>query len=118
MENLLAIAFEAHHPAKNHHRRYEIVIGRDLLGHWTVAVRFGRAGQRGSERRYGSPRREDMQAVVRDWLCRRLTAPRRIGCPYRLTGYSAAPGLDAAVWLLDEIMARFFRPGASLDERV
>jgi hypothetical protein len=108
MENLLSIAFEAHHQEKNHHRRYEIVIGRDLLDHWTVAVRYGRTGQSGTERRYGSPRREVMQAVVRDRLCRRLTAPKRIGCPYRLAVYSTTPGFDAEVWLPAEIMARFF----------
>ena len=58
-------ALEAHNAADNHHRRYAVTVGRDLLGDWTVAVRFGRTGQ---ERRYASPRPEAMQAVVRDRL--------------------------------------------------
>ncbi len=31
MDNLLTLAFEAHHPERNHHRRYEVSVGRDLL---------------------------------------------------------------------------------------
>ena len=42
MDNLLSLSFEAHHEEKNHHRRYEVVIGRDLLDAWTVAIRYGR----------------------------------------------------------------------------
>ena len=45
MDNLLTVAFEAHHAEKNHHRRYEVTVGRDLLDDWTVAVRYGRIGQ-------------------------------------------------------------------------
>lgn len=109
MDNLLSVAFEAHHKEKNHHRRYEVVIGRDLLDAWTVAIRYGRTGQRGTEKRYASPQSEAMRAVVRDRLRRRLSAPRRIGCSYRLTAYSAAPGFDSTPWLPGEIMARFFQ---------
>jgi len=31
MDNLLTVAFEAHSQEKNHHRRYQITVGRDLL---------------------------------------------------------------------------------------
>jgi len=74
-------------------------VGRDLLDDWTVAVRFGRIGQGGQERRYASPEPELMRRVIRDRLRRRLSAPRRIGCPYRLASFSSAPGFDAADWL-------------------
>ena len=53
---------------------------------------------------------EAMKALVRDRLQRRLSAPRRIGCAYRLAACSAAPGFDAAAWLPGDIMARFFEP--------
>ena len=109
MENLLSVAFEAHHQGKNHHRRYEVVIGRDLLDAWTVAIRYGRTGRRGHEQRFASPECEAMRAVVRDRLRRRLSAPRRIGCPYRLTAYNAAPGFDGTLWLPRDIMASFFQ---------
>lgn len=42
MDHLLSAIWEAHHPIKNHHRRYQIVIGRDLLNHWTLSVIYGR----------------------------------------------------------------------------
>jgi len=115
MDNLLSIAFEAHHQEKNHHRRYEVVIGRDLLDEWTVAIRYGRTGQGGREQRFASPQSEAMRAVVHDRLRRRLSAPRRIGCSYRLTAYSAAPGFDSAHWLPGDIMARFFQVTVSSD---
>ena len=81
MDNLLTVAFEAHHAEKNHHRRYEVMVGRDLLDDWTVAIRYGRIGQGGQERRYASPKPEEIRAIIRDRLRRRLSAPKRIGCP-------------------------------------
>ena len=92
-------ALEAHNLEQNHHRLYQITVGRDLLDDWTVAIHFGRTGQGGREIRFVSPKPEDMRAVIRDRLHRRLSAPKRIGCPYRLTALSTAPGFDAAAWL-------------------
>src|ERR1700693_6079602 len=99
MDNLLSLSFEAHHQEKNHHRRYEVVIGRDLLDAWTVAIRYGRTGQRGTERHYASPQADEMRTVIRDRLRRRLSAPRRIGCFYRLAPYRSGPGFRACWWL-------------------
>lgn len=108
MDNLLTVAFEAHSAERNHHRRYEVVLGQDLLDDWTVAIRYGRVGQGGRVLRFASPRREEVRAVIRDRLQRRLSAPRRIGCPYRLATLSTAPGIDAWSWLPGDVMARFF----------
>jgi hypothetical protein len=108
MDNLLIIAFEAHHPEKNHHRRYQVTVGRDLLDDWTVSICYGRAGQGGRERRYASPKPDELKAVIRDRLRRRLTAPKRIGCAYRLSAFTADPGFDTSAWLPGEVMARFF----------
>jgi hypothetical protein len=109
LDNLLTIAFEAHNPRKNHHRRYQLTLGRDLLDDWTVAIRYGRTGQAGREIRYAAAEAKEVQAIVRDRLRRRLSAPKRIGCPYRLSAYSVAPGFDAASWLPGEVMAGFFK---------
>jgi|SRR5208337_1067257 len=109
MDNLLTVAFEAHHAEKNHHRHYQVTVGRDLLDAWTVAIRYGRSGQGGRELRYASPQPEEMQAVIRDRLRRRLSAPKRIGCAYRLTAFSAAPGFNASAWLPGDVMGRFFQ---------
>jgi hypothetical protein len=114
MDNLLTAVFEAHHAEKNHHRRYQLTVGRDLLDAWTVAITYGRTGQAGRVLRYASARPDDMKAIIRDRLRRRLSAPRRIDCSYRLAAFSAAPGFDAAAWLPGDVMARFFestRPG-------
>jgi hypothetical protein len=86
-----------------------VTIGRDLLDAWTVAITYGRAGKGGRELRFASPKPEDMRAVMRDRLRRRLFAPKRIGCAYRLTTLSAAPGFDSAVWLPGDVMAEFFQ---------
>ena len=108
MDNLLSIALEAHNAERNHHRHYQVTVGRDLLDAWTVAIVYGRTGQAGRELRYAAPDADAMRAVVRDRLRRRLSAPRRIGCAYRLAAYSAAPGFDAEAWLPGEVMAGFF----------
>ena len=109
MDNLLIVAFEAHNAEKNHHRRYQVTLGRDLLDDWTVAICYGRTGQAGREIRYGASKKEEMRAIILDRLRRRLSAPKRIGCSYRLAAYSAAPGFDASAWLPGEVMARFFQ---------
>jgi hypothetical protein len=103
-------ALEAYNQEENHHRHYAVTLGRDLLDAWTVAIRYGRTGQAGRERRYAAADPESIKAIIRDRLRRRLSAPKRIGCPYRLAAFSAAPGFDAATWLPGDIMARFFQP--------
>jgi hypothetical protein len=110
MDNLLTLTFEAHSHENNHHRRYAITVGRDLLDDWTVAICYGRIGQCGREIRFASPKPNEMRAVIRDRLRRRLSAPKRIGCSYRLAAFSAAPGFDAWAWLPGEVMAKFFQP--------
>jgi predicted DNA-binding WGR domain protein len=109
MDNLLTVAFEAHNAEKNHHRRYQITIGRDLLDDWTVSIRYGRTGQGGQQKRFASPKAEDMRQVISERLRRRLSATRRIGCAYRLTSLDMAEGFDSAAWLPGEVMARFFQ---------
>jgi predicted DNA-binding WGR domain protein len=108
MENLLTVAFEAHHTERNHHRRYQLTVGRDLLDDWTVTVCYGRTGQAGREVRYADASPDAMRAVIRERLSRRLSAPKRIGCPYRLAALNTAPGIDATFWLPGEVMTRFF----------
>jgi predicted DNA-binding WGR domain protein len=110
MDNLLTVSFEAHHAEMNHHRRYEISVGRDLFNDWTVTIRYGRIGLRGQVKRFAGVPDDEMKAVIRDRLRRRLSAPKRIGCAYWITGLSAADGFDAAAWLPGEVIAGFFQP--------
>ena len=81
MDNLFSIAFEAHHSERNHHRHYAVTLGRDLLDHWTVAIRYGRTGQAGRELRYAAPEPEMIRAIIRDRLRRRLSAPSASAAP-------------------------------------
>lgn len=108
MDNLLNVAFEAHHAGRNHHRCYEITIGRDLLDDWTVSICFGRTGQGGRMLRYAGRDVGKLQSIVNERLRRRLSATKRIGCPYRLKRLSAAFGFDTNSWLPGDVMARFF----------
>ncbi|MGA2701280.1 MAG: hypothetical protein ABSH35_09295 [Isosphaeraceae bacterium] len=39
----------------------------------------------------------------------RLSAPKRIGRPYRLAAFSTAPGFDTQAWLPGDVMATFFQ---------
>jgi predicted DNA-binding WGR domain protein len=61
IDNLLTIAFEAHHAELNHHRRYQITVGRDLLDDWTVAIGYGRVGKGGQQKRFASPNAAEPQ---------------------------------------------------------
>ena len=59
-------------------------------------------------KQFSSPEADEVRAISRDRLRRRLNAPSRIGCSYRLTTLNSAPGFDASGWLPGEVMARFF----------
>ena len=107
MDNLLTVIFEAHNVTNNHHRRYSIRIGRDLLDDWTVTIGHGRTGQAGQETRLADSQSEAIQQIVRERLRRRLSAPKRIGCTYRLTMLDVAPGFDSSIWLPVELMTNF-----------
>lgn len=107
MDNLLAIALEAHHDKRNHHRSYRITVGRDLFGDWTVTIRYGRCGHDGHVRMFGSTDAKSMRKVIHDHLRRRLSAPGRIGCGYALEALSVADGFDVADWLEHDLLARF-----------
>lgn len=99
MDNLLNVAFEAHNAERNHHRHYEITIGKDLLDDWTVSIRYGRAGQGGRVLRYAGQDAGKLQSIVKERLVRRLSAPRRIGCAYRMKELSTIEGFETATWL-------------------
>jgi hypothetical protein len=106
MDNLLLIALEAHHPERNHHRRYEISVGRDLLGDWTVTVRYGRAGSPLRCLRFAGADEAVMRRLVRERLARRFSAPRRIGCAYQPQEITAAPGVAMGAWIPPAVLGR------------
>lgn len=109
MLELLTIALEAHSDERNHHRRYEVTVGQDLLGDWVVTVRFGRVGQPLRELRFASPDADAARAVLRDRLRRRLSAPRRIGCRYRMVEFIAEHDSEASGWLASSALGQMLQ---------
>lgn len=107
MDNLLTVAFEAHNPEHNHHRRYQITVGRDLFDEWTVSICYGRVGRRGQELTFADREAKPMRAVVNERLRRRLSATKRIGCPYRLTKLDMATDFDGDAWLPPALVMEF-----------
>src|SRR3954468_21250963 len=87
MLELCHIALTALHPERNVWRAYRLSLGRDLFGDWTVDLRYGRVGQRGQGRRIACGSLEEARRVARSYLRRRVSAPRRIGCTYRIVSF-------------------------------
>jgi hypothetical protein len=85
MDNLLSLAFEAHHAERNNHQSYAVSIGRDLFDAWTVAIRYGRARQAGSCATPLPSRKPSgsLSAIACADACRRQggSVPRQ--CPWR-----------------------------------
>lgn len=99
MLDLLTIALEAHSDERNHHRRYEVSVGRDLLEHWVVTVRYGRVGAPLRELRLGGADLTEARTVVQKRLRRRLSAPKRIGCRYTVRHVSTSDIIQLAQWI-------------------
>ena len=90
---MFAIELQAVSP-QAHQRAYEIHVGPDLFGQLVVTIEFGVIGRRGQRRVHLVADIAEAQAVVRQALRRRLSAPRRIGVPYRVITCH-----DAGCWL-------------------
>jgi WGR domain len=81
---VFAIELQAVSPHGQHRRAYEIHVGPDLFGQLVVTIDFGVIGTRGQRRVHLVADIAEARVVVRQALRRRLTAPRRIGVPYRV----------------------------------
>jgi len=112
MCDLLTVIFEAHHAERNYHRRYQITISRDLFDDWVVRISYGRIGRRGNAQQFGHADADKVRSIVRERLRRRLSAPRRIDCAYRMCEIAAAEGIDPADWLPAEVMCKLLTPAA------
>ncbi len=99
MDGLLRVCLEAHNPDRNHHRWYEVRLGRDLFRHCVVTIQYGRAGVAGQSLTYSDRDPTVARDIIRHYLNRRTSAPRRIGCEYRVCDLSVAEGLRLQDWL-------------------
>lgn len=105
MDNLWNLVLEAHHPERNHHRRYELMVGQDLFGDWTLTVRYGRIGARGQSQQYSSRNLSDLEEIVATKLRRRAAAPRRIGCKYAIVASTSPTHVSAIGSLAGDVFA-------------
>lgn len=74
MDGLLRVRLEAHNPGRNHHRWYEVRLGRDLFGHWVVTIGYGRAGFGGHTLTYSDADPTVVRDIIRHHLDRRSSA--------------------------------------------
>ena len=68
----------------NIHRDYEIVITQSLFGLWGVITAYGRCAQKGKQNLYHFETEAETKIFIHKTLQKRLTARKRIGCPYTL----------------------------------
>jgi predicted DNA-binding WGR domain protein len=99
------VELEARDPARNVWRRYAVSAAPDLFGTWLVEVSFGRIGAPGRTRASAYSDESSARAFARRCLRRRLSAPRRIGTPYRTVTFT-----DPDHWL-DELGPAFATNG-------
>lgn len=105
MENLLTVTLEAHNPEKNHHRQYQLMVGKDLLGYWTLTIRHGRVGAIGKMTRYALLKKSDIEKLIAIKLKKRASAPKRIGCSYLLKECDHAPGVSPGDWFGERLVS-------------
>lgn len=83
MMNSFSALLEARDPAHGRFRSYRLEAGTDLFGTWLVEITFGRIGSPGRRLRYVAGDEAEARKLIHHSLCRRATATRRIGVPYR-----------------------------------
>lgn len=107
MENLLTVRLEAHHTERNHHRFYELRLGHDLFGLWMLTLHYGRTGRNGHLRQFSSSDASILRSQIQQCLRVRETAPRRLGCRYRLVSMEQADGFPVSHWFPEERLQPF-----------
>lgn len=106
---LFSLRLEADHDECDRHRVYQLDVERDLLGDVLVIISHGRRGRRLAATHIPVASVLEAQALVRAKIRRRATAPKRIGCSYRITDLAAID--DPAPWFLDAAAQRRMAAG-------
>jgi len=87
MDNLLKIRLRAVNPILKFDREYKIGLGRDLFKQWYVTITFGRYRRWGTSKTKLFETREEAYGYIDTKLRRRLSSPKRIGCPYQVVSF-------------------------------
>ena len=85
--NLLSLHLQACSPERNIFRAYSLWLGQDLFGDWMVSVTYGRLRTKGTTRLYVFSSKEDALKKLTAILRKRSSAPKRLGCAYKLVDY-------------------------------
>ncbi|QSA99350.1 WGR domain-containing protein (plasmid) [Methylococcus sp. EFPC2] len=96
-----AIHLEASDPARNIRRSYSIAAGQDLFGDWIVALNYGRIGAKGHTKTVQVADEAAAYSYVRKCLCKRKSAPKRIGIDYKVKGIVGA--WDDIQWDMEDL---------------
>ena len=90
MDNLLHVRLRAVNQDLKFDREYGLVLGKDLFQEWYVVITFGRYGLWGTSRTKTFETQEEAYGFINTKLRRRLTSPKRIGCPYQIVSVDGA----------------------------
>jgi hypothetical protein len=72
---------------------------------------YGRVGGGYQTQRFAGKDEDQIRTIVRERLRRRRSAPKRIGCAYRVTTFDAVAEFEASAWLPDDSIV--FHPESS-----
>ncbi len=102
---LLEISLRCDNPERNVARSYHVAAGYDMFGMWSIIVRNGRAGTTGATRHYSVTGLAEARQIVLRSLRRRLSAPQRVGAPYRVVSLFHTSDVDPDLWIPAEFRA-------------
>lgn len=100
--SLFHLRLRAQDTEKNRDRDYEIFVSKILFGFLGLTIAFGRHGARGSFKNYIFETKEEAQRFVHKILQKRLTAPQRIGCSYRLVSAYISKEETSSLWMMPQ----------------
>jgi predicted DNA-binding WGR domain protein len=86
----IRLHLQAIDPSRNIARSYAISASADLFGHIIVDLHWGRIGTKGKCRTVSFAQAQDATRFVRQTLCRRASAEKRLGVGYRPVTSSTA----------------------------
>ena len=101
---LFHVKMRAVKPEANIHRDYEIWAQKVLFGFLGVTIAFGKhnRGTGGRHKNYIFETKKEAQQFVHKTIQKRLSAPKRIGCPYSLVSLKIDSEETLENWLTPE----------------
>ncbi len=111
MDNILKIRLRAVNPELHYDREYKLGLGIDLFSKWYVTITFGRYHTWGTSKTKYFETKEQAYRFIDAKLKRRLSSPKRIGCPYQMVSFDGRD--DVLETLSKKVIAKFSWFGAA-----